>query len=144
MVHGHLTPYNILFGKNKNVVLGDYYFLALRKKMIYGNEYIMWSPYSAPEVLGNDRVPKFEKYSDIYSLGVILWQIFEGIEPFGGLQMGKLNEVVTKKKLRPKINETYPHEIGDLINICWSDDVLTRPTSEGLAETVSGLVSDYD
>ena len=144
MVHGHLTPSNILFDQRKNALLADYYFLALRKKMVYSGEYIMWSPYSAPEILGNERVPKFEMYSDIYSLGMILWEIFAGIEPFGGLPMDKLSEVVGKKNLRPKLSEDYPQDIVDLINSCWSDEILNRPTSEKLIEIVEELIMEYD
>ena len=145
MVHGHLTPYNILIDKNKNIVLSDYYFQALRKKMVYSQEYIMWGQYSAPEILASDRITRFNNHSDIYSLGVIFWEMLAQIEPFGGQPMEKLNDVVGVKKLRPKINvDVWTNQIVDLVNSCWSDDLMVRPTSAALKQTVDELIDEYE
>ena len=102
--HGHLTPYNILLDNRLDVYLSDFNFLALRKKMIFNNDYEMKSQYSSPEILHEDRVTKFNPYNDVYSLGIILWEMLKNIEPFGNLSLSKIQELVVAQKMRPTLS----------------------------------------
>jgi hypothetical protein len=52
-----------------------------------------------------------QKYSisaDIYSFGVVMWEICEAAAPFADLSPGVIPIAVTKDKKRPPISPTLP------------------------------------
>lgn len=86
----------------------------------------------APEYVKNDIV---DFKSDIYSFGILLWEIFSLKVPFAdySLNSSQLIYKIANEKLRPNLNllETQtPLWIKEIILRCWDDDVFSRPTSE--------------
>eukprot|EP00884_Botryococcus_braunii_P009492 jgi/Botrbrau1/18544/Bobra.0824s0002.1 len=74
-------------------------------------------PYMAPEVLVSSRA-SFS--SDIYSYGVVLWELITGEAPRRGC-------------LRPcRVPEECSQEVADLVNRCWSPKKEERPTATDL------------
>eukprot|EP00891_Asterochloris_glomerata_P007944 jgi/Astpho2/7944/Aster-06544 len=77
------------------------------------NEHGCTFAYAAPEVLLNQRVTVA---ADIYSYGVLLWEICTGEIPIRG-------------QLRPlKVPEEAPHDIAALIDDCLQVSAQHRPT----------------
>ncbi|RIB21153.1 kinase-like domain-containing protein [Gigaspora rosea] len=99
-------------------------------------------PYIAPEVLRGDR---YTKASDIYSLGIIMWEITSGEKPF----MDRAhNEELAKdicNGLRPTIINNTPECYAQVMKQCWDANPLIRPTVENLAVIIKEFreVSDY-
>jgi len=87
----------------------------------------------APEVLHNvlGRRSVYDKRSDVYSYGVMVWEIFHCEIPYAntGLdQMGIANGVLRKQHtLSPKPG-FCPPEVAKVIKDCLSFDVRGRPT----------------
>jgi serine/threonine-protein kinase len=81
VVHGDLKPANVLFGPGFRVVVSD---LGLARRM--GAAPAGWSTplYSAPE-LGHDEEARPEQSPriDVYSIGVIAYELLTGQLPFG-------------------------------------------------------------
>src|SRR5436190_14729499 len=88
---------------------------------IYGN-----LPYIAPEVI----VGKETTFSsDIYSIGMLMWEISSGQPPF----FNKHNyDLVIKiiNGMRPKIIPGTPSEYRELMEQCWDADPNKRPDIE--------------
>lgn len=77
LCHGHLSPYNILLNDQLQVFISDLGQKKLKTFMGYKG-YINKSQYTAPELLekrGNTTGQGTVK-GDVYSFGMILWQIF--------------------------------------------------------------------
>ena len=114
IVHLDLKPANIFLTFNREVKIGDFGI----SKIIGDYEYIMAScgtlDYSAPEVLKRE---KFNYEPDIWSLGVILYELCTLRTPFQGLSPNdKLHAIFNldcdRSKLKP-----YSMELQQLIKL---------------------------
>ena len=83
--------------------------------------------YIAPEVLKG--MPYNEK-ADIYSAGVILWQLLTGKVPFSKQTSTKsfFSDVVSGG-FRPKLSKIRDPVLAKLVESCWSADHRLRPTA---------------
>src|SRR6185369_17529078 len=98
-------------------------------------------PYVAPEVLLGDH---YTKASDIYSFGMIMWNLVSGIQPFSDVPHDeKLAYEIIINERRPKIDEdNFPKIFTDLMRKCWDSDPKKRPTSQQLFKITGKWVSD--
>lgn len=81
-------------------------------------------PYIAPEVLFQK---KYSKQSDIYSLGMIMWEIFAGYPPFSNCSnCNNLIVDVLNNKRPPRLHE-MPPDFRELTELCWNGDPSIRP-----------------
>lgn len=95
--------------------------------------------YFAPEVLsGHEPTPK----SDVYSYGIILWEMATREVPFQGMSETEIAYQVVNNHLMPPIPESCPQNLKTLIESCINPDPEQRPTfSEILAQWESGEVA---
>ncbi|KLL04571.1 MAG: hypothetical protein MRERV_17c006 [Mycoplasmataceae bacterium RV_VA103A] len=95
-------------------------------------------PYVAPEVLmGNS----YTQAADIYSLGMIMYEIITGIPPFA--EQAHDTDLALKiiRGERPQFPKQvkYPQLLIDLIKQCWEQEPDNRPA----AREVSGVVGEW-
>jgi len=87
--------------------------------------------YLDPQRCGNQKFNenyKLQKPSDIYSLGVIFWQIFSGRNPFKEeTRCMELFEQISLGKREIAVKDT-PKGFIQLYETCWHSDPKTRPT----------------
>ncbi len=82
------------------------------------------SPYASPEQLRKTTV---DQRSDLYGLGVIVWQALTGTLPFGeGLAL--LRDDAAVPKLRPLCPEA-PADLAQIVERCLAADPESRPAS---------------
>jgi len=141
LIHGHLTSSNILLDKIFKPKISDILLQSFKKYAGIMTNYCNKTQYTAPEYLeerGN-VVLNARKPADIYSFGVILWEIFTEKEPFMGISLKKLAYLVVKEKSRPKIPEEIPEEIANIIRVCWQHDEEKRPEFACLVKNMENL-----
>lgn len=82
-------------------------------------------PYIAPELF---KRQKNTKASDIYSVGMLMWEIFSGYPPFDDRahDMDLIQDICDGH--RPPILPNMPVEYGKMMQKCWNDDPAKRPT----------------
>ncbi|RIB10127.1 kinase-like domain-containing protein, partial [Gigaspora rosea] len=92
-------------------------------------------PYVAPELLkastnGNSIV--YTQKSDIFSYGIIMFEIFNGYPPYYNIphDLGLALEICNGK--RPKIKYKVPQLLFDLMNRCLDDEPNNRPSAKEL------------
>jgi len=121
-IHRDLHSGNILLKQiSQNLYISDLGFCGPADKplnCIYGN-----LPYIAPEVL----VGKETTFaSDIYSIGILMWEISSGQPPF----INKHDYDLAIKIIngtRPKVIPGTPLEYKELMEQCWDADPTKRP-----------------
>lgn len=82
--------------------------------------------YMAPEV---NRREHYHLSADVYSFGVLLWEMCSLQKPFVGMSKEDHSDLVIHKGFRPKISAVPGSaELKDLIQSCWAPDAKYRPT----------------
>jgi serine/threonine protein kinase len=81
----------------------------------------------APECF--DLNPTMDEKSDVYSLGVVLWEIVTNEIPFNA---ATFEEVVEMKRRKAKlyIPNSCPQVYADIISQCWNDLPQLRPSAD--------------
>ncbi len=85
----------------------------------------------APEVIEKEiRSTK----SDVYSYGIVTWEICSREVPFAKLQTRKeIMDAVIEGK-RPKIPRNCPNILRKIMESCWQEDYQDRPTMDEVVE----------
>ena len=86
--------------------------------------------YMAPEV-GLSK-PYNEKV-DVYSFGILFYQIMALETPFQGLTVRSFPKMVFEKGARPVPDPKWPSQITDLMKKCWSANISERPSMEDVS-----------
>jgi serine/threonine protein kinase len=81
--------------------------------------------YMAPEVA--EHLPYNHK-ADVYSFGIILWEMNAEKKPFDGINRETFFERVVHGGERPSLNRKWPKELTALMAECWDADMKNRPT----------------
>ncbi|MBS0397087.1 MAG: protein kinase, partial [Proteobacteria bacterium] len=132
IVHRDLKPANVLINNESLLKIVDFGVAAAQSQgdtQLTKTGYVIGSPkYMAPEqILGK----KVDERADIYSLGVILYEMFAGVPPYSrGDHMSVMYQHVQGKAKAPiEINKALPPGLNDLVLRCMALDKAKRPQS---------------
>ncbi|XP_023170271.2 dual specificity protein kinase zak2-like [Drosophila hydei] len=123
-----LTPYNmILFNNFKRLKISDYCSPFEASNVVDSTAEIA---YIAPEVF---RQNQYSETSDVYSLGIILWEVLARKKPYYELinvHPHNLVKMIKVTGMRPALSDIKKLEldsIEEFIETCWHQDQLKRP-----------------
>ncbi|KAH1096582.1 hypothetical protein J1N35_013503 [Gossypium stocksii] len=126
IVHRDLKSSNLLVDKNWTVKVGDFGLSRLKHATFLTTKTGKGTPqWMAPEVLRNE--PSDEK-SDIYSFGVILWELATGKIPWENLNSMQVIGTVGFMNQRLEIPKDLDPLWASIIASCWLSDPRSRPT----------------
>mmetsp|Transcript_2856 Transcript_2856/g.4341 ORF Transcript_2856/g.4341 Transcript_2856/m.4341 type:complete len:452 (+) Transcript_2856:42-1397(+) len=133
IIHRDLKPDNIGFTNDGMIKLFDFGLCSVVRSKQRGKgiceTYAMTGNtgtlrYMAPEVaLGKP----YNQSVDVYSFGIILWQITKGRVPFSGLGRRTYMENVVMGGERPRCDRKWPKAFTALLQRCWHEDMTQRP-----------------
>jgi len=132
IVHRDLKPANILIDDQSLLKIVDFGVAAAQTQadtQLTKTGYVIGSPkYMAPEqILGK----KVDERADIYSLGVIMYELITGVPPYSrGDHMSVMYQHVQGKARPPiEINKALPVELNNLVLKCMALDKAKRAQS---------------
>ncbi|RGB28004.1 kinase-like domain-containing protein [Rhizophagus diaphanus] len=137
-IHRDLHSGNLLFRFGDRFIISDLGFCGPADKplkSVYGN-----LPYIAPEVISG-KVTTFK--SDIYSIGILMWEISSGQTPFINYEHNYDLAMNIVNGIRPKIVSGTPLEYKNLMKQCWDADPSKRPDIDTLWKKISEVNFDY-
>ena len=139
IVHCDLKSPNILIDKNYNIKLGDFglsRFIGKNSENIKGK--IGTPHWMAPEILLGG---KYEYHSDIFSYGMILWEILTGDIPYNNIDPKKIENLITNEKNIVKVPDYGNLILRKLCKKCINYDPQKRPS---INEILRELKNIYD
>lgn len=81
--------------------------------------------------------------SDIYSLGVVLWEIMTLQEPFPNLTFAQIATRVGRQNCRLDLPLSIPPRVRSLISNMWLPAREERPTAKDIVLELQGTISEY-
>ncbi|GBB99036.1 hypothetical protein RclHR1_00340027 [Rhizophagus clarus] len=99
---------------------------------VYGN-----IPYVAPEIFQGKM---YTKASDIYSIGMIMWELMAGRKPFWNRDHDVELIIDIFDGLRPPIIADAPNGYVDLMKKCWHSNPNERPTAAELQKNIEYIL----
>ena len=154
--HHFSPPIKVNILKSKSILFKDVYSSTkLRVNICLGNishigkiptDIAIDSAYLSPEIIEKKDI--IDEKSDIYSFGVLLWEMFSGNDPSLGLSSDEIIEKVKNKKFCLPIEEMSSfHQrtnyIATLAIECLNEDKDKRPSIEEIISILKAL-SDED
>ncbi len=125
IIHGDVKPANILVTNEGQVKLGDFG-IARFATQVSGSGSVLGTPaYLSPEqILGG----KQDTRSDLFSLGIILYQMTTGVRPFDGTSVGAVcAQIVSATPLPPSHhNPELPAAFDHIVMRCLAKDPALR------------------
>lgn len=132
IVHRDLKPSNILFGKNGEAYLADFG-IALQSQAAWSNiGVVRGSPaYLSPEqAMRNESI---DGRSDVYSLGIIVYEMLTGTKPFQGdvSMVVMLKQIHDEPPLLRSINPEIPVALEEVVLRALAKDERDRYQTAG-------------
>ncbi|TYH23593.1 hypothetical protein ES288_A03G025900v1 [Gossypium darwinii] len=138
IVHRDLKSSNLLVDRNWNVKVGDFGLSRWKNGTFLTTKSGRGTPqWMAPEVLRNE--PSNEK-SDVFSFGVILWELMTVSSPWNNLNSLQVVGVVGFMDRRLELPEGLDPQIESIISDCWQSNPENRPSFEDIINRMTGIV----
>ncbi|RIB16677.1 kinase-like domain-containing protein [Gigaspora rosea] len=142
LIHRDLHSGNILQDSLNSAYIADLGLLIsvkMASKMVLEKQICGILPYIAPEILEGSQ---YTTESDIYSFGIIIWEIFYGVPVFVDQDFGPQFQLQIVNGLRPTILEGTPECSANLIARCWDKKPQNRPSAKEIHETFINWKND--
>ena len=140
IIHGDLKIQNVLVGKDFKAKISDFGFSHCKEySRSQSRERVPLGTVThiPPEYWEWSHLRRVEQF-DVYSFGILLWEIMTEKPPFSRAQWFLIKEWVTAGQ-RPDvkfISTKAPKQCVQLMKICWSQNPIRRPSFERIRELV--------
>src|SRR5271154_1867665 len=125
IIHGDIKPANILITKEGQVKLSDFGIARFATQVSASGNVLGTPAYLSPEqILGG----KQDTRSDLFSLGIVLYQMATGVRPFDGTSVGAVcAQIVSAEPVPPSHhNPALPPAFDHIVMRCLAKDPAQR------------------
>mmetsp|Transcript_11423 Transcript_11423/g.25985 ORF Transcript_11423/g.25985 Transcript_11423/m.25985 type:complete len:181 (-) Transcript_11423:32-574(-) len=143
VVHRDIKSLNVLLTKQFTVKICDFGLSKIMTKQTMQMTKGLGTPHwMAPEVISSSN---YGTPSDVYSYGIMVWELFHRMVPYGGLDAAKITMgVVTgNPPLRPPIHRNIQPNVARLMNWCWDQKPENRPSFARVIEYLDQIQGEF-
>ncbi|KIX98262.1 uncharacterized protein Z520_06342 [Fonsecaea multimorphosa CBS 102226] len=128
ILHRDLKPENIFLGEDQSVKLGDFGLSKIMQSHDFASTYVGTPFYMSPEICAAE---KYTLYSDIWSLGCIMYELCTKEPPFNANSHLQLVQRIRKGDFKP-IPSIYSKDLANVIANCLKTNPMHRPDTSSL------------
>ncbi|KAK1424548.1 hypothetical protein QVD17_19880 [Tagetes erecta] len=141
VIHRNLKSSNLLVDKNLTLKVGDFGLSRIKHTTyLMTNTKTVAPHWMAPEILRNEHV---DEKSDVYSYGVVLWEITTGKIPWENLNSVQVIRAVGFMNQWLDIPDDVDPHWASLIRSCWSREPQSRPTFQEILIKLKDLQKKF-
>ncbi|XWS26959.1 hypothetical protein CRYUN_Cryun26dG0074900 [Craigia yunnanensis] len=137
IVHFDLKSHNFLVNmrdpQRPVCKIGDLGLSKIKQRTLVSGGVRGTIPWMAPELLNTKNNFVTEKV-DVYSFGIVMWELLTGEEPYIDLHTKEIIAGIIKGTLRPEIPSWCDPAWRSLMERCWSTDPDPRPAFSEIAK----------
>ncbi|KAG0369601.1 hypothetical protein BGZ54_009479 [Gamsiella multidivaricata] len=137
--HHDLHSRNVLIDQSGRALITDFGLSRYLNHANSNNGVRGVVPYISPERLRNSP---FDHSSDVYSLGVIMWELTSGHPPFNHDGENFLLPFQIMRGKREEIIPGTPVEYSRLYQQCWDGEPLSRPALPLILQKLNSMLSE--
>ena len=143
ILHRDLKPDNITFTAGGDIKLIDFGLCTCVKSRDSLTEFYEMTGntgskrYMAPEVALKNP---YNELADVYSFGIILWQMARDKIPYSKLSVADFTQKVVVNGERPKLDKVWPECFSALLATCWSSVPSSRPSFANIVQIIESLI----
>eukprot|EP00009_Paramoeba_aestuarina_P014468 CAMPEP_0201534276 /NCGR_PEP_ID=MMETSP0161_2-20130828/55802_1 /ASSEMBLY_ACC=CAM_ASM_000251 /TAXON_ID=180227 /ORGANISM="Neoparamoeba aestuarina, Strain SoJaBio B1-5/56/2" /LENGTH=398 /DNA_ID=CAMNT_0047938821 /DNA_START=204 /DNA_END=1396 /DNA_ORIENTATION=- len=140
VIHRDLKSLNLLVGEKWEIRISDFGLSTV--KSIYQDNgsapTLVGTPaWAAPEVLLREG---YSESADIYSFGVILWEVVTKKRPYGRMSPTSIMAKIHQRPLMSDIPQNTPKPVIDLLDVCMSLTPDDRPRAADVVSLLQNLL----
>lgn len=126
LIHRDLKSLNVLLNRAWEVKLSDFGLSRWKPNSLTDIMTMQCGTYHwmAPEVINSTQ---YTEKADVYSFGIILWEIAARAIPYNGMQPVQVVAAVINRRERPPMPADVPPMYATLVRACWGQDPEERP-----------------
>lgn len=133
--HCDLKSQNVLLAEDWSVKICDFGLSRYQNKFEQDNHGKIGTPHwMAPEIL---RGEKYTEAADVYSFGVIIWEMITGDIPYMGRSHAQITGIVGYYEESLKLAPHHNPELRKIVNNCILPDPTKRPSFDNIIEFIS-------
>ncbi|KAG9438992.1 hypothetical protein H6P81_019157 [Aristolochia fimbriata] len=112
--------------------VGDFGLSKIKRNTLVSGGVRGTLPWMAPELL-NGSSNKVSEKVDVFSFGIVMWEILTGEEPYANMHYGAIIGGIVNNTLRPPVPSFCDAEWRMLMEQCWAPDPSARPSFTEIA-----------
>jgi serine/threonine protein kinase len=139
VMHRDLKPANVILDSGGCAKIADF---GLSCRVNVGSEMTAETGtyrWMAPEVIRHEH---YSLAADVYSFGILLWELFARRRPFDDLTPLQAAYQVALAHWRPPVPPHTPPQVRQLLEALWHRDAAARPTFEDICGVLDALLLD--
>ncbi|XP_028803846.1 probable serine/threonine-protein kinase drkD [Neltuma alba] len=120
--------------------VGDFGLSKIKRNTLVSGGVRGTLPWMAPELL-NGSSNKVSEKVDVFSFGIVLWEILTGEEPYANMHYGAIIGGIVNNTLRPTIPSYCDLEWRTLMEQCWAPNPAARPSFTEIASRLRVMLA---